>query len=162
MGEERQGGRVEEEVRRATAEQVWKMLDFCAIDKIMPSVASSERVEGVEGEVGCVRRCVGKPVDLGGEEGFVAVAEEKLVSMDREERRFGYRVGENNLGLRGYEAEMRVVEGGDDGCRIEWSFEAESYGNWGSRDAFRESLGEALRGIVQRIEDAVAAAAGED
>ncbi|CAA7397343.1 unnamed protein product [Spirodela intermedia] len=155
MAEDLLEGTVHAEVAGATADQVWRLLDFCNIQRVMATMESCTRVEGIDGEPGCKRYCVGKPTAFGyGGEAFVPWAYERLLAIDPAERSYWYKVTDSNLGLRGYTAEMKVIDDGSR-CTLEWSFTAESLGMT-TRDTFVQNLRETLRGIAQCIEAAVA------
>ncbi|XP_078438636.1 lachrymatory-factor synthase-like [Wolffia australiana] len=155
MGEEREGGTVEAEVIGATAEQVWSFLDFSLLDKVAPIMASCTIVEGSTGEPGCIRYCETKPIPSpAGGDPIVMRVKERLLAIDHALKTFSYEVTENNIGARGYIGNVKVYgkdEGG--GCRIEWSFSAESFGV-STPEAVGQFLQVLLQGIVQSIEQA--------
>ena len=153
---ERQGGKLEVEVKGATPEVVWSFFDFAAIDKVAPDVDSCSIVEGVAGEPGCTRLVSLKPFP-GLEvrpDGKPFIVKEKLLTVDHEDFGFTYEITENNIELVGYAAKVKVVgsEGGD--SRIEWSYEAESFGKL-SRDGLAEFLQRNIRGMAEAVERAV-------
>uniref|UniRef100_A0A7N0V869 Lachrymatory factor synthase n=1 Tax=Kalanchoe fedtschenkoi TaxID=63787 RepID=A0A7N0V869_KALFE len=141
---------------RATAElpyspgQVWPLwADFCGFHRWFPLLAASYPVEGSAGgcEVGSVRCCVGR-----GEEPMWG--RERLLEMDHERRVMRYEVVENNVGLRGYVATVRVREVGGGGCEVEWSFEAEAAEGWGE-EGLREYVKSSLEAVVKKMEEAL-------
>ncbi|XP_078438578.1 lachrymatory-factor synthase-like [Wolffia australiana] len=159
MGEEREGGSVEAEVKGATAEQAWKFFDFSILDKVSSIVESCTIVEGVPGEPGCVRYCVTKPVPppggAAGGEGLVMHMKETLLAIDHAQKTFSYDIAESNIGLRGYIANVKVYgEDGVEGCRVVWSFSADSFGVF-AKAATEWFLTTLLRSIVYTIEQAV-------
>ena len=157
MAEGRLGGKLTAEVKGASADQAWKLLDFCSLQKLVPVMESCTREDGIDGHPGCVRRCVGKPIPIDGGDPFIAFATEKLLAIDHEERTFRYELLDSNYGLQGYSAAMKVLDDGEEGCRIEWSFAGDSYGKWETVQGFEEALRAILGNMVEAIELAVAA-----
>ena len=150
---ERQGGKVEVEVKGARAQVVWKFLDFTAMDKVAPDIESCVIIDGVAGEPGCTRLLEGTPTIGPDGQLFVPTFNEKLLTVDHENMSFSYEVTESVFEFVGYTAQVQVFDDGED-SRILWSFEAESFGLW-SRDGFLEFLQRNLRAVAKSIEDAV-------
>uniref|UniRef100_A0A7N0T5N7 Lachrymatory-factor synthase n=1 Tax=Kalanchoe fedtschenkoi TaxID=63787 RepID=A0A7N0T5N7_KALFE len=133
------------------AEQVWLLwADFCGVHKWFPNLAASYLVEGEPNEVGSLRYCVGK-----GEEPMWG--KERLLEMDHERRVMRYEVVENNVGLKGYVATIRVsdAEGeGGGGCKVEWSFVAEAVEGWGE-EGLQRYIQSSLDSIVKKMEESL-------
>lgn len=102
------------------AEQIWPFFqDYCNFHKWHPTLDVCRRVEGVEGQPGCVRYCAGGEV-------AVSWVKEKLLAIDPIERTLSYEIVDNNAGFGSYVATFAVLPEPDgDGCTIEWSFVAD-------------------------------------
>ncbi|RAL51176.1 unnamed protein product [Cuscuta campestris] len=113
--------------------QVWSVLidDFCDLHRWLPSLDRCHQVDGVKGEVGLVRYVASvDPADSGEEKKVKNWCNERLVSVDHRERCLSYQVLDNNMGIEGYVATLKVFpaadgDGDDAGCRIEWSYVAD-------------------------------------
>ena len=153
---ERQGGKLEVEVKGATPEVVWSFLDFTGVDKVAPDVDSCSLVEGVAGEPGCTRLVSLKPFPglEAGPDGKPFFSKEKLLTVDHEDFSITYEVTESNIELVGYAAKMKVVGSESRDSRIELSFEAESFGRW-SRAGLAGFLLRNLKAVAEAIERAV-------
>ncbi|KAJ6824347.1 putative lachrymatory-factor synthase [Iris pallida] len=133
-------------------DEAWYLLgDFCGIQKYHTALATSRRVEGADGEPGCVRHCVGQEDG----EGHAAWAKERLLEMDAAGRSYSYDVMENNMGIGKYLATFKVVPAaGGGGCGIEWSFKAEPIDGW-TRPGFLSYIEGAVGEIAARVGDAL-------
>ncbi|KAL9680625.1 hypothetical protein QQ045_018509 [Rhodiola kirilowii] len=140
-------GKATAELKSCKAEQVWPLwADFCGIHKWFPNLAASYLVEGESGsEVGSVRYCVGNEAMW---------AKERLVEIDHEKRLMRYEVIENNVGLKGYVAAIRVWDDVEGWCMVEWRFEAEVVEGWGE-EGLQEYVQSSLESIVKKMEGAV-------
>jgi polyketide cyclase/dehydrase/lipid transport protein len=99
----------------APAEEVWALLrDFNGLPRFMPAIGHSELVEGVDGQVGCVRRLTlaagGDPFD------------ERLVHLNDTDRCMTYCfTGANPFDARRYVSTVRVAPVTDTGeSFVEW------------------------------------------
>ncbi|XP_020592580.1 lachrymatory-factor synthase-like [Phalaenopsis equestris] len=109
----------------ATVEEAWAIAgDFCGVHKWLP-LDTCYKLEGEENKPGCVRFC---------SEGR-NWAKERLVSFDPVDRCYSYVVTESNMGFGDYLATIKVVPAGEQGCKIEWSFEADPVEGW-TEDGF--------------------------
>ncbi|KAL8522114.1 hypothetical protein ACS0TY_012313 [Phlomoides rotata] len=141
-----------------TAEQVWPLLaDFCGIHKWLPTLDTSYKVDGVDGQPGLVRYCAsGPPPPPDG--GDLQWCQEKLVEIDPINKWLSYEILDNNLGFKSYRATLKVapIDGGDDpiGCQIEWSFVGDPIEGLGFAD-FCAYLDLNLQGMAKNIEKAL-------
>ncbi|XP_078439348.1 lachrymatory-factor synthase-like [Wolffia australiana] len=152
MGDEREGGTVEIDVKGATADLIWRFLDFYIPDKVSPLIESCTILDGSSREPGCVRYCVTNPVppppgENASGEASVIRAKERLLAIDHAHKTYSYELIENNVGIQGYISQLKVFgEDGVVGCRVEWTFSADSYGVLS-----KEALGEFLKNFVQSV-----------
>uniref|UniRef100_A0A0E0JNG3 Lachrymatory-factor synthase n=1 Tax=Oryza punctata TaxID=4537 RepID=A0A0E0JNG3_ORYPU len=158
-------GSVRAAVEGPTPDQAWALLgDFCSLDRWVPSVQTCRRLEGAEGQPGCVRYCAG-PVNKakaaaaaagegeGEAEAVAGWSKERLVEFDRAARRYSYEVVETNKGFGRYAATLRV-EPDPAGCAVAWSFEADPVRGW-TLEGFVGFLDELARGVARRLEEEI-------
>lgn len=162
-------GKAIAEVRSATADQVWPLIeDFCSLEKWYPGVDACQQVKGVYGEPGLIRYITTTvpappPPDAADQTPATVVkwCYEKLLSIDPVQRRLSYQITENNLGVGFYVAEWTVLENKDGdgagGCRIEWRFTADPVEDR-TFEGFCGYLQSSLKGIAERMEKALQAA----
>ncbi|BAD87063.1 hypothetical protein [Oryza sativa Japonica Group] len=145
-------GSVRAAVEGPTPDQAWALLgDFCSLHRWVPSVQTCRRVEGAEGQPGCVRYCAG-PVNKAAE-AVAGWSKERLVEFDPVARRYSYEVVETNKGFGRYAATLRV-EPDPAGCAVAWSFEADPVRGW-SLEGFVGFLDELARGVARRLEEEI-------
>ncbi|XP_021729218.1 lachrymatory-factor synthase-like [Chenopodium quinoa] len=135
--EEKWEGKVSTTLPSTKPHQIWPLFkDFFNIHKYFPTLSNSYGVHGTNGEVGCIRVCVGssrsfflpkKDFDskINSEE-LVSLSKERLIAVDEVNKSLSYEIVESNIGLTSYVATVMISQGGDDlgneGCVIEWSF----------------------------------------
>ncbi|KAK1267357.1 Lachrymatory-factor synthase [Acorus gramineus] len=137
-----------------TADQAWSLMkNFTGLDKILPAVQTCYKVEGVDGEPGCVRYAAGKVTGPGGKELFVW-AKERLIETDPVNRFYRYEMVESNVGFRRYFGWLGAKEGGGGGggCVIEWSYVADPIEGW-TKEEFDGFLEGGLEAMARRIEE---------
>ncbi|XP_021847720.2 lachrymatory-factor synthase [Spinacia oleracea] len=110
--------------------QIWPLLkDFFNIHKYFSSLSNSNGIHGTNGEVGCIRLCIGSsipptkgcdPKINGGE--VVSWSKERLIAVDEVNMRLSYEIVDSNIGFTSYVSTVKIIQGGDEGCVIEWSF----------------------------------------
>lgn len=116
------------ELSNITVEQLWPLFeDFCSINKWVPALDSENccQVEGAYGEPGLVRLCAftkqASSALSNDTKASIKWCNEKLLSMDPNQRTLSYAVTENNLGFKSYVGNIKMIAI-DGGCKIEWSF----------------------------------------
>ncbi|XP_039116391.1 lachrymatory-factor synthase [Dioscorea cayenensis subsp. rotundata] len=152
-------GRVQAKLRGPTAEEAWSLLQgFCTLDKWVPSIHTCYKLEGQEGQPGCIRYCAG-PVNRSDNNRTIGWSKEKLTAFDPLIRSYSYEILETNKGFGSYSATIRVVSDPgaceeDNGCGLEWSFVADPIRGW-TRDEFVECLEKMANEVARRVEDQV-------
>lgn len=143
-------GKARAELRGCKAEQVWPLwADFGGLHKWFPNLCTSRLLaEGEAGKLESIRFCVGKVLEDEGHE-EAKWAKERLVEIDDEKRLMRYELMENNVGLKGYAAEIRVADT-DGGCAVEWSFEAEAVVGW-CEEGLQSYVQSSLEAIVNKM-----------
>ncbi|KAK9142059.1 hypothetical protein Syun_011459 [Stephania yunnanensis] len=157
--EEKWEGKFSAKLLELKAEQVWPLIeDYCNVHRWLPTADNCHLVEGIAGQLGCVRYCSKSSASLDGSDGAINWATERLIAVDAKERYITYEIVENNVGFGSYVATMKVLAGEgpveNDGCEIEWSFVADPVAGWKQEGliAFLESN---LQGMAKRIEEAL-------
>ncbi|KAK1282591.1 hypothetical protein QJS10_CPB22g00728 [Acorus calamus] len=129
-------GKATATLTNTTADQAWSLMkNYTDIDKISPAVYTCHKLEGVDGETGCIRYATSKLTGPGGEE-LSLWAKERLIETDPLNRFYRYEMVESNGGFRRYFVWLGVEEGeeggsggggggGGGGCVIEWSYVAD-------------------------------------
>ncbi|KAJ8641050.1 hypothetical protein MRB53_017744 [Persea americana] len=136
------------------ADQIWPFFqDFCNFHRWHPTVDVCQCVEGEQGQPGCVRYCAGTLSSSDGGEKTISWVKEKLVAIDPIGRTLTYEIIDSNSGLGGYVATVAVLPEPNDGCTIEWSFEADPVEGW-TREAFVSFIVEStFQKVVKRMEE---------
>ncbi|KAK1666842.1 hypothetical protein QYE76_055001 [Lolium multiflorum] len=143
-----------------TPDQAWALLrDFCSLDRWVSLVQTCRRLEGADGEPGCVRYCAG-PVNMASPEEAVGWSKERLVEVDDAGRSYSYEVVETNKGFGRYRATIGV-EADPAGCAVAWSFEADPVKGW-TLEGFVGFLEKLARGVARRLEEEIMVNAGDD
>ncbi|KAL7159290.1 hypothetical protein ABFS83_01G018100 [Erythranthe nasuta] len=155
-------GKVIAKLNKATPQAVWLLLeDFCSFHKWLPTIDTCYKVVD-DDEEGLVRYCAATtPADAGGGGGggVVKWCHEKLLDIDPVGMRLSYEVLDNNMGLKSYRSTIKVVpagviNGGDEGCQIEWSFFADPIDGL-SYDDMVNYLDVSLQGMALNMEKAL-------
>ncbi|KAG1346621.1 lachrymatory-factor synthase [Cocos nucifera] len=140
-----------------TADQAWSLLkEFCALQKWVSSIDTCFKLEGTEGEPGCVRYCAGS-VNRSDPAQPLGWSKERLVAFDPAGRSYTYEIVESNKGFGRYTATIRVVpdpEGVAEGCCIEWRFAAEPVRGW-THEGFVAFLAKLAQGVGARVEEEI-------
>ncbi|KAK1290657.1 Lachrymatory-factor synthase [Acorus calamus] len=146
-------GKVTATLTNTTADQAWSLLkDFTNLHKILPTLQTCHLVEGVNGEIGCVRYCA-----AAGGDGVVIWAKERLIEINPVRRFLRYVIEENKIGFRRYFASIGAVDGsnsggGGGGCVVEWSYVADPIEGW-PKEGFEAYLRTSLEAMARRIEE---------
>ncbi|OAY78728.1 lachrymatory-factor synthase [Ananas comosus] len=144
-------GAVRAKLAGPTPDQAWSYLkDFCALDRWIPTLHTCRKVEGSDGEVGCVRYCAGS-LNRSDPAAPVGWSKERLVDFDPVRRSYSYEVVESNKGFGSYAATIRVGSDPDGGCCVEWSFESDPVKGW-TYEGFTSYLESLARGVAARLE----------
>ncbi|POO00840.1 Polyketide cyclase/dehydrase [Trema orientale] len=153
-------GEASTELKHCKAEQVWPLLeDFFGLDKWFPTLSICLPVEGLSGQVGCVRFCAGfkTPVDPDDQKEMrVNWTKQKLLSVDPTRMTFSYSIVDGNVGFNSYVSALKVVPKGEDGCLIEWRYEVEPVEGWKLED-LDTFIGNGLEVMARRMEVALQA-----
>ncbi|XP_008804606.1 lachrymatory-factor synthase [Phoenix dactylifera] len=148
-------GKVYAKLSGPTADQAWSLLkEFCSLHKWVPSIDTCYKLEGNEGEPGCMRYCAGS-VNRSAPAQEVGWSKERLVAFDPAGRSYTYEIVESNKGFGRYTATIRVVpdpEGVAEGCCIEWCFAADPVRGW-TRAGFVAFLAKLAQGVAARVEE---------
>lgn len=150
-------GKAQAELAGAKAEEVWPFLaDFSGLNKWFPTLSTCIRVEGVEGQPGCVRYCAGFKTHIDhADENHVNWTKQKLLSIDPDSMTFSYSIIDGNVGFNSYVSKVRVIRQ-DDGCAIEWGYEVEPVEGW-KPENLDEFIGKGLKVMAKRMEEALKA-----
>ncbi|KAK1315066.1 Lachrymatory-factor synthase [Acorus calamus] len=146
-------GKTTTTLTNTTADQAWSLMkNFTDLQKILPELQTCYKVEGVDGEPGCVRYAAGKVLSPGGKKLFVW-AKERLIETDPKNHFYRYEIVESNIGFRRYFGQLGVEEGGGGGggCVIEWSYVADPIEGW-TKEEFDGFLRGGLKAMARRIE----------
>lgn len=158
-------GKASAELKWCKAEQVWPLLeDFFGLDKWFPTLSVCLPVEGLSGQVGCVRFCAGfkTPVDndhnktADEKEMRVNWTKQKLLSIDPTRMAFSYSIVDGNVGFNSYISAVEVVPQGKDGCRIEWKYEVEPVEGW-KPEYLEGFISNGLKVMASRMEETLQA-----
>uniref|UniRef100_A0ACD5VSQ2 Uncharacterized protein n=1 Tax=Avena sativa TaxID=4498 RepID=A0ACD5VSQ2_AVESA len=146
-------GTVRAAVEGPTPDQAWALLrDFCSLDMWVPSVQTCLRLEGADGQPGCVRYCAG-PVNMAAPGEAVGWSKERLVEVDAAGRSYSYVMVETNKGFGRYRATIGV-EPDPAGCAVTWSFEADPVKGW-TLEGFVGFLEKLAGGVAKRLEEEI-------
>ncbi|KAL7122016.1 hypothetical protein ACP275_01G019600 [Erythranthe tilingii] len=152
-------GKVIAKLNKPTPQEVWLLLeDFCTFHKWLPTIDTCYKVD----DEGLVRYCAATtlaPSAAGAGGGVVKWCHEKLLDVDPVGMRLSYEVLDNNMGLKSYRSTIKVVpagviNGGDEGCQIEWSFLADPIDGL-SYDDMVNYLDVSLQGMALNMEKAL-------
>ncbi|KAL4591752.1 hypothetical protein LXL04_004723 [Taraxacum kok-saghyz] len=114
-------GKVTSSLTKASADQIWPLfIDFFNLHKWFPGMSACNGIHGVNGEVGCIRHCVGFPFK--NSVGKDCWAKARLVAVDPNEMSLSYDIIESNFGFNSYVSTVKVIGSGAEGCVVEWSF----------------------------------------
>ncbi|KAL3746782.1 hypothetical protein ACJRO7_015682 [Eucalyptus globulus] len=158
-------GKFTAELKGATPDQVWPFLaDFCNVHKVLPTVDTCYRVEGVQGQPGLIRYCASTALSNDSDPSKLKWANERLLMMDPSKKCFSYEVLDNNMGFKNYVGTVRVMPTNDGdgkmrGCMIEWSFVSNPIECWGLQD-LSSLMDFALQSMAKKIESAIQEASG--
>ncbi|WOL14631.1 hypothetical protein Cni_G23411 [Canna indica] len=147
-------GKVTARIRGATAEEAWSLLKgFCSLHRWVSSVEVCYKLEGVDGEPGCVRYC-GGPLNRSDPAQPTGWSKELLLAVDPAARSYTYEMVETNKGFGRYRATIGVAGGGGSGsgCCLEWSFEADPVKGWAEGE-FVAYLKKLAQGVAARVEE---------
>ncbi|XP_072967832.1 lachrymatory-factor synthase-like [Typha angustifolia] len=150
-------GEVKAKVSGPTPDQAWSLLgDFCSLHRWVPSLHTCRKLDGEEGQPGCVRYCAGSVnrADPGQPVGW---SKERLVEFDPVGRSYTYEIVETNKGFGSYAATIRIVSD-PEGCCVEWSFASDPVKGW-TREGFVAHLDKLARGVAKRLEEEIASVA---
>ncbi|KAK9705887.1 hypothetical protein RND81_07G089800 [Saponaria officinalis] len=150
-------GKASAKLINVKAKQVWPLLgdQFCSLNKWFPTLEICTRVEGDEGEPGCVRYCAGfKTHIVNPEKGHVNWTKQKLLSKDQEKMTFTYSIIDGNVGFESYVSKVSVVPRVD-GCVIEWEYEVEPVVGWKLAD-LDSFIGGGLLVMAKKMEEVLA------
>ncbi|XP_030543143.1 lachrymatory-factor synthase-like [Rhodamnia argentea] len=158
-------GKATADLKGPTPDQVWPFLeDFCSLHKLLPSIDTCHRVEGIPGQPGLIRYCAS--ASLGGDldPSKLKWANERLLMMDPSDKCFSYEVLDNNMGLKSYVSTVRVMpmnagDGKNGGCMIEWSFASDPVEGWGLQD-LSSYIDFCLQSMATKIKSAIQEARG--
>ncbi|KAL0910162.1 hypothetical protein M5K25_021106 [Dendrobium thyrsiflorum] len=78
------------------------------------------KIEGEENEPGCIRLC-GSGLNW---------VKERLVAFDPVGHTYAYEITESNMGFGDYLSFIKLIPAGEEGCQVEWSFEADPVDGW--------------------------------
>ncbi|RRT83306.1 hypothetical protein B296_00005036 [Ensete ventricosum] len=148
-------GRVTARIRAATPEQAWSLLKgFCSLHRWVPSVRTCHKLEGVEGEPGCVRYC-GGPLNRSDPTQPTGWSKERLLAVDPAGRSYTYEIVETNKGFGRYRATFAVAPdpgcAAEGGCCLMWSFAADPVKGW-TQQEFVAYLEKLAQGVAERVE----------
>nr|GEY46777.1 hypothetical protein [Tanacetum cinerariifolium] len=144
-------GKATTQLKTTPPQQIWPLFeDFCSLHKWLPTIDTCHLVEGQYGQPGLVRYCA-STVQSSNDETIIKWCHEKLVLIDPIQRCLSYEIVENNVGFNRYVVEIKVNEVDDEGCMIEWSFEADPIEGWRLEDlcGYIES---SLKAMGERME----------
>ncbi|KAL8111302.1 lachrymatory-factor synthase-like [Apium graveolens] len=151
-------GKVCTTLSKATADQIWSLYkDFFNLHKWFTGLETSYGIYGSNGELGCVRYCLGCSIPTS--DGCAAWSKEKLVAIDESNLSLSYEIVDSNIGFNSYVSTVRVSPAGaaDHGCMIEWSFVVDPVNGWRVEDLLRKyQLG--LESMAMKMEEAVISA----
>ncbi|KAK1267362.1 Lachrymatory-factor synthase [Acorus gramineus] len=153
-------GKTTATLTNTTADQAWSLMkNFTDVDKILPAVQTCYKVEGVDGEPGCVRYVATGKVTGPGEVELFMWAKERLIETDPVNRFYRYEIVESSVGFRRYFGRLGAEEGGGGGggggggeCVIEWSYVADPIEGW-AKEEFDGFLGRGMEVLARRIEE---------
>lgn len=148
-------GKARADLAGVKAEEVWPFLaDFCSLNKWFPTLSTCIKVEGIEGQPGCVRYCAGFKTHIEhADENHVNWTKQKLLTIDPDNMTFSYSIIDGNVGFHSYVSKVRVLQQVD-GCCIEWDYEVEPVEGWKPED-LDEFIGKGLKAMAKRMEEAV-------
>lgn len=139
-------------IREAKAEQVWSCLeDFCNLKKWFPYIDTCRRLEGVPGQPGLIRYLASTRTLSSEKTSEVRWVKERLIMMDPIGKCFSYELVDNNVGFKSFWATIKVFEGGESGCVVEWWFEAEPIDGW-RRDDLVSYIDNRLQFMARNIQ----------
>ncbi|CAO2841882.1 unnamed protein product [Amaranthus hypochondriacus] len=143
------------ELSDAKAEDVWPFLaDFCSLNKWFPTLETCIRVEGVNGEPGCVRYCAGFKTHIEHADGnHFNWTKQKLLSINPENMTFTYSIIDGNVGFNSYVSKVTVLPRAD-GCAVEWVYEVEPVDGW-RLENLDQFIGNGLNVMAKRMEEAL-------
>ncbi|KAL3746776.1 hypothetical protein ACJRO7_015676 [Eucalyptus globulus] len=158
-------GKAIAELKEPTPDQVWPFLaDFCNIHKLLPTIDTCHRVDGVPGQPGLVRYCASTTFNNDSDPSKLKWANERLLMIHPSDKCVSYEVLDNNVGFKNYVATVRVMpmEDGDgktNGCIIEWSFVSDPVEGWGLQDLC-SYIDFCLQSMAKKIESAIQESSG--
>ncbi|KMT03169.1 hypothetical protein BVRB_8g197230 [Beta vulgaris subsp. vulgaris] len=143
------------ELGGAKAEEVWPFFaDFCNLNKWFPTLSTCVRVEGVEGQPGCVRYCAGFKTHIEHSDvKHVNWTKQKLLSIEPDNMALSYSIIDGNVGFNSYVSKMRVLPRVD-GCAIEWEYEVEPVEGWKPKD-LEAFVSNGLNIMAKRMKEAL-------
>ncbi|KAF5726184.1 putative Polyketide cyclase/dehydrase and lipid transport superfamily protein [Tripterygium wilfordii] len=154
-------GKVSSKSTEATADQIWSLYkDFFNLHKYFPKLASCYGIHGSNGEPGCIRYCDSFSIslssdDVGLNERPISWAKERLIAVDDVERTLSYEIIESNIGFNSYVATVKIVQGDEVGCVIEFLFTVDPVEGCEFEDLVN-MYKLALQSIIQKMEESIA------
>ncbi|KAL5702028.1 hypothetical protein ACHQM5_027297 [Ranunculus cassubicifolius] len=159
-------GKLSVKLQASKANQVWPFLeDFYNIHNWLSSIDTCYSVDDDDTSVkpGSVRYCSSTLTDDSGNQNTSWV-KERLLAIDRDCRSLTYEVVDGNMGIKGYVTTMKVIEESSDekdGCKIEWSFEADPIEVWRIEDLV-EYVESTLQGMAEKMDKALSTQKSSD
>ncbi|XP_055960168.1 uncharacterized protein LOC126660194 [Mercurialis annua] len=137
----------------APINKVWSVVSVTKrLSEWMPMVENCTDLAGDEGNPGYVRLVSGFMFpQINGERSWI---KEKLISIDRNEHSYVYKMEASNVGLDGSINTLKLVDYGDDSTLVNWSFEIDSLDGV-SEDKIMDYLGFLYKSCINRIKGAL-------
>ena len=127
----------------ASADKVWSTVGAISnVEQYIPMIASS-KVEGYG--LGAKRTCV--VANEKGEE--MGKIEEDIVSFDNEAKMYSYTITSSPFPVENYVGTVRITDGNDNECELEWSGKCEAKG------MKEEEVENMLKGVYSSILDGI-------
>ncbi|XP_047309811.1 lachrymatory-factor synthase-like [Impatiens glandulifera] len=149
-------GTTKSKINGVSKDRVWPFLaDFFNWQTIFLAIESSVGVEGISGEIGCVRKVVLKPeASLGWEAKYSRWGFEKLVEIDHARKWMRYEVLDNTFGWNNYEATITLLplQGNSEGSELVWSFSLDPVEDGRSLDTMIAAYKANLESVSARVE----------
>ncbi|KAI3503181.1 hypothetical protein L1887_31618 [Cichorium endivia] len=117
-------GKVSTTLTKASLDKIWPLFtDFFNFHKWFPNMSTCYGIHGVNGEVGCIRYCVGFVFENDDGVREANWVKARLVAIDPNEMSLSYEILECNFGFNeSFLGTFKVVRGEAQGCVVEWSF----------------------------------------
>ncbi|XP_020679512.1 lachrymatory-factor synthase-like [Dendrobium catenatum] len=123
-----------------TVVEAWAIAgNFCAAHKWLP-LDTCCKIEGEENEPGCIRLCGSR----------LNWVKERLVTFDPVGHTYAYEITESNMGFGNYLSFVKLIPAGEEGCQVEWAFEADPVDGW-TKDGLVSYMQTALEAMEKAI-----------